>query len=171
MLGGRSVLIQFNRFRGKLNIQRPKQPHRELLKFLTFAKPYYISPYKDKKLSETCNIGFTYKKDEDNPFQRIIAKELLGFFERSRLTVFYHQNPITQRDKFKAFSMFYKQNMHYKNYGKKTMQLAVTGTKYEAILDFYCSRNITVFSEKPDIKTVLKITKKFPQLVLLGEHL
>lgn len=48
------------------------------------------------------------------------------------------------------------------------MEMAIKGTPYEAVLDFYDSKNMTLFSPLPEIKKVLKISKKFPQLVVLG---
>lgn len=108
------------------------------------------------------------KQEEDNPLQRIIAKELYEHFRNSRLVIFYHHNPAKAYSEFNAFAMFKKENMHYKNYGKKTMEMAVKGTPYEPVLDFYVSQNMTLFSPEPEIKKVLKITKKFPQLVVLG---
>ncbi|RZC41131.1 hypothetical protein BDFB_009095 [Asbolus verrucosus] len=77
-------------------------------------------------------------------------------------------NPMSSDDQYKAYVMFFKEKMHFKNYGKKTLELAVKGTKFETVLDFYVSRNMTVFSPEPEIKKLLKITKRFPQLVLLA---
>lgn len=75
---------------------------------------------------------------------------------------------MSQEDQFKAYVLFKKQKMHFKQYGKKTLEMAVKGTPYEVILDFYVSQNMTVFSPEPAINKMLRITKKFPQLILLG---
>ncbi|XP_018574938.1 39S ribosomal protein L10, mitochondrial [Anoplophora glabripennis] len=164
-----SCMKQFKRFRGKINIQKPKPPHFERATFLALAKPYYINPNKGKLKVELCEgVDATKSKDVDNPFQRIIAQELYRWFTSSRLVVFYHLNPMSSEDQFKAYALFKKQKMHFKQYGKKTLEVAVKGTPYEVVLDFYVSQNMTVFSPEPDIKKMLNITKKFPQLILLA---
>ncbi|CAH1183617.1 unnamed protein product [Phaedon cochleariae] len=165
-----SPLIQFKRFRGKINIQRPRLPHFEKAKYLAFTKPWFINPKKDKSQVELCK-GFgekLFEKDKENPFQEIIAQELRRWLTTSRLVVFYHHNPMNAEDEFKAYVMFKKQKMHFKKYGKRTLEMAVGGTPYETILDLYVSHNMTVFSPEPEIKKMLNITKKFPQLVLLA---
>lgn len=155
--------------KSKINVQKPRAPHHEKAKFLAFTKPFFIDPNYEKIPIELCNKGVQLQqKDDYNPFQKIIAEEVLRWFQTSRLIVFYHMNPMSSDDQFKAYALFKKQKMHFKNYGKETLKMAVEGTPYEAVLDLYISRNMIVFSPEPEIKKLLKISKKFPQLVLLG---
>jgi large subunit ribosomal protein L10 len=162
-------LIQAKRFRGKINIQRPKPVHFERARYVALTQPYFLNPNKDKKPIELCNKYEDKMIEEvDNPFQRIIAEELRNRFNESRLVAFYHVNPMKSDQQFKAQIMFKKENMYFRTYGKKTLKLALENTKYESVLDFYVSQNVTVFSPEPEIKKLLKLTKKFPQLVLLG---
>lgn len=167
MLKTLTPLLQIKRFRGKINIQRPRQPHYVRAKYLQFTQPFFEK--KNATLLPVCRKSEESVKEEvDNPFQNIIARELRDLLGRSRLVGFFHMNPILEERHFKAYVAFKKSNMHYKNYGKKTVQIAVTGTKFETVLDFYCSRNMIVCSPEPDIKKMVSIAKKFPHLVLLG---
>nr|CAI5857037.1 unnamed protein product [Callosobruchus analis] len=163
-------VIQVKRFRGKIHLSRPRAPHFEKAAFLALTKPWYISTKKDKKPFELCK-GFNKDRTEnvDNPFQKFVAQELHGWFTSSRLIGFYHHNPMNADDEFKAYCLFKNEKMHFKKYGKKTLEMAIKETPYEAVLDFYVSQNMTVFSPEPEIKKMLNISKKFPQLVLLGE--
>ncbi|KAG5892976.1 hypothetical protein JTB14_015020 [Gonioctena quinquepunctata] len=163
-------LTQCKRFRGKINVQRPKPPHFVKATYLALTKPWFIKPNKDKKPIELCKgpDEQLFNKDEENPFQRFLAQELYRWFTTSRLVIFYHHNSMNSDDEFKAFVMFKKHKMHFKKYGKKTLEMAVKGTPYDTLLNFYVSQNMTVFSPEPDIRKVLSITKKFPQLVLLA---
>lgn len=121
-------------------------------------------------MQELCKGHKPVEDDEYyNPFQGFIAKELYEHFQKSKLIIFYHHNSSHYDKEFKAFATFKKANMYYKKYGKKTMEMAIKGTPYEAVLDFYCSQNMTLFSPEPEIKKVLKISKKFPQLVIMGK--
>ncbi|XP_044750125.1 39S ribosomal protein L10, mitochondrial [Coccinella septempunctata] len=164
-----TYFVQPKRFRGKINIQRPKPPHFTKAKYLEICKPIFESSKKNKTMVELCGINKNRKEEEvDNPFQRIIAKEALGYFQSSRLIAFYHFNHMTGIEQFKALSMFHKEGMHMKWLGKKTLEMALKGTPYETVLDFYMSRNMTVFSTEPKVKQLLRINKRFPQLVLLA---
>lgn len=162
-------VLQLKRLRSKINIQKPKPPHHEKAKFLTITQPFLINPIMDKHPAELCKKDINlYQKDDYNPFKQIIAEELLKWFQNSRLIAFYHMNPMTSHQQSKAFLLFKKQGMHFKSYGKSTMELALKGTPYEAVLSLFVSRNMTVFSRNPEIKPLLKVTKKFPELILLG---
>ncbi|KAJ8960830.1 hypothetical protein NQ318_020126 [Aromia moschata] len=164
-----SLLLQFRRFRGKINIQRPRKPHFERAKYIALTQPYFINPNKDKTPQELCK-GFKEQRSEEteNPFQRILSQELYKWLTSSRLIVFYHSNPMPAELRFKAKVSFKKKNMHLTQYGKKTVEMAVKGTPYEAVLNLFVSHNVMLFSPEPDIKTVFSISKKFPQFVLLA---
>lgn len=107
--------------------------------------------------------------DVDNPYERIIARELLDYLKRSRLVAFFHKNPIRAEDHHIAHRLFKKSNIDLVVYGKTTMKIALEGTPYEALLPFYVSHNAIAFSTETNIKKLLQITKKFPQLILLGK--
>lgn len=53
-------------------------------------------------------------------------------------------------------------------YGKNVMKIALEGTRYESVLPFYFSHNAIVFSGDHNVKKVVQICRKYPQLVLLG---
>ncbi|KAK4879435.1 hypothetical protein RN001_007581 [Aquatica leii] len=161
-------LIQAKRLRGKINIQKPKAPHHVKATFLEFTKPRFINPNLSKTSIDLCKNHVKFDKDQDNPFQRIIAGELYRWFQNSRLVAFFHMNPMSADQQFKAYLLFKKQNMHFKSYGKQTMKMALEGTAYEAALSLYISRNLVVFSPEPEIKKMLKAAKRFPQIVLLA---
>ncbi|EFA04041.1 large ribosomal subunit protein uL10m [Tribolium castaneum] len=164
-----SPLVQAKRFRGKINIQRPKPVHRERSIMMTLTNPFFISTKKGKTPIDLCTKSQDkIVKDEHNPYQQIIAGELRMWFNTSRLIAFYHLNPMKSDQRFKAYAMFKKSDMLFKQYGKKTLEIAVKDTKFEPVLDFYVSQNIMVFSPQPEVKKLLKITKRFPQLVLLA---
>lgn len=100
----------------------------------------------------------------ENPFQKILAKECLNWFNHSRLITLFHINPMSADEKFNAYVAFKKSNMHMKEYGLKTLKMALDGTKYEAFTHNYVSHNMILFSPEPNIKQVLKLSKKFPQI-------
>ncbi|XP_017778149.1 PREDICTED: 39S ribosomal protein L10, mitochondrial [Nicrophorus vespilloides] len=166
-----SVCTQAKRFRGKINIQKPQVPHFERARLLAVTKPIVIKQNKsNQKETELCmkNVRFFNKTYIENPLQNIYANETLEKFQSSKMIVFFHMNPMSAEEHFKAYVTFNKQNMLYKNIGKKTLDIALKGTPYEAILNFYMCHNMIVFSPEMQIKKLLKISKRFPQLVVLA---
>ncbi|XP_066253485.1 large ribosomal subunit protein uL10m [Euwallacea similis] len=162
-------LLQFKRFRGKINIQRPRPPHFEKAKFLALTKP--IIQVKSKKVLQLCtNTKPSSHKtqSEENIYQGLIAKELRQRFENSKLIAFCHLNPMLKDQTFNAFVAFYKEKMHFERYGKETVRLAVTGTPFEIVRKLFMSQTTIIFSPEPHLKTLLRILKKFPELVLMA---
>lgn len=61
--------------------------------------------------------------------------------------------------------------MKYKIHGKEVMTAAVKGTKYEPILSLYQSHTSVAFGPDPNVQKLLKTTKKYPKVILLGKSL
>uniref|UniRef100_A0A1L8DRI8 Large ribosomal subunit protein uL10m n=1 Tax=Nyssomyia neivai TaxID=330878 RepID=A0A1L8DRI8_9DIPT len=159
-------LLLARRFRGKINIQRPRKPHytRALVEAVT--RPIYEQPPQTR---ETCLMPRKNKVEvPENPYLQIIAKELLNWFNHSKCTGIFHLNSINAEDMFKAKVLFHKQNMHLKVYPKKALALGLSGGKYEEILPLFDAHCAVVFSLDGNPSRMLKITKKVPQLILIG---
>lgn len=110
------------------------------------------------------------KKQEvtENPYSLIIAREVRNWFDHSKMICIFHLNSIQSEDFFNAQVAFHKQGMKLKAYGKKIMQLAIGGSKYEAILPLFDTKYCIVFSPEIKVNQVLKIVKKAPQFILLA---
>lgn len=136
---------------------------------MKLTEPFYPSPKYKKPLVELCtNLKPKIAEGiEENPFQKILAKECLNWFNHSRVIALFHLNPMCEEDRFSAYLAFKKQNMHLKMYGMKTLKMALDGTNYELFTKHYVSHNIMLFNPEPTIKPMLKILKKYPQMVLL----
>lgn len=161
-------VLQFKRFRGKINIQRPRKPHYDRALFNAVTKPIYDRP----KLTDECfqwqQKEAIVRKEKINPYEQIIAKEVANWFAHSKLVAIFHVNSISADDMFKARVNFFKQNMHVKLYGKSIMRQALDNTKYEAILPLFEAKNCIIFSPDQKVSQLLKIVKKTPQLTLLA---
>lgn len=166
-----SVFVQAKRFRGKINVQKPRKPHFERALLFQAANPYYIKDESAKAKDLLCGhaLGRVNKEvNGTNKLQVIYAKELLDKFKSSKLIAIYHKNPLSAEVEFNAYAAFHKINMDYKVYSKSTLELAIKDTPYQGILGMYVSQNALVFSKDPDIKKLLKVNKKFPQLIFLA---
>ncbi|XP_075152963.1 mitochondrial ribosomal protein L10 [Haematobia irritans] len=158
-----SPLLQFQRYRGKINIQRPRQPHYERAKIIAVTTPRYPEPPK----TSTCFEKRT-RTVQENPYNDIIAREVHNWLVNSKMVAIFHLNSIKSDDFFDARVMLHKQNMQLKMYGEKIVRKAVEGTRFEAILPLFACQPCIVFSPEPRVSQLLKITRKIPQMILMA---
>lgn len=162
-------MVQQKRFRGKINIQKPRAPHYERARVIELVKPIYFSEKRGKPLVELCRKGNSTQKEKIiNPMQQIIAREALNWFKNSRIIAFFHLNPFTMEEKFNLAVTLKKNNMHFKLYGRATMAMAVENTPYEAVLKLFGSQTLVIFGQDANVGKLLKIVKKRPEIVLMG---
>lgn len=168
-----TILYQQKRFRGKINIQKPREPHYLRALVNEFLTPFYSFPNKGKKLEELCRkaIQATEKKDREeyNPYQRIIAREVRNWFDNSKMVAICHQNSMTAEVEFELAVPLRRENMYFKRYSNKIMKLALTDSPYAATMPLYSSKFSIVFGSDTNVAAFEKIIKKFPQVILLGK--
>ncbi|EDW03972.1 39S ribosomal protein L10, mitochondrial [Drosophila grimshawi] len=167
LTSARTPLLQLMRHRGKINIQRPKEPHYERARVVAVTQPKYPEPPK----ALTCFQSRAQRTAAqlENPYNAIIAREVRNWLDHSRLVAIFHLNSITADEIFRVRVQLHKQNMHLKSYGRKIIAQAVTGTQYEAIMPLFHSNHCIVFSpDQQRVGALLRLTRKVPQMVLLG---
>lgn len=107
----------------------------------------------------------------DNPYERIIAREVKNWFDHSQMVAVLHVNPISGEDFFKARVAFHKNGMQLKKYGSSVLKQAINDTPYEVLLSLQrCKTACTAFAfctEHNNVSTIMKILKKIPQMMLL----
>ncbi|XP_050670218.1 39S ribosomal protein L10, mitochondrial [Leptidea sinapis] len=163
------TLLISKRFRGKVNIQKPRKPHFEKQLFLDISKPFYKPPSYTIREIDLCNYNKKFaKKEIDNPFERILARECLEWFNTSKMVVFLHLNSISMEDKTPVFAALKKNDMHLRTYGKKIVSMATTGTRYEAVNHLFTSHQNIIFGQPDRANKMFKILKKTPQLVVMA---
>lgn len=167
-----TILYQQKRFRGKINIQKPRAPHYLRALVNEFLTPFYPSPNEGKKLEELCSNAIQAKekkdKEEYNPYQRIIAREVRNWFDNSKMIAICHQNSMTAEVEFEFAVPLRRANMYFKRYSRKIMKLALTDSPYAATMPLYSSNFSIVFGSDTNVAAFEKIIKKFPQVILLA---
>lgn len=154
------------RFRGKVNIQRPRPPHYERARVLAVTQPIYAPKPVNAKCLRDLDLEV---KREVNPYEGIIAREVFNWFDKSQFIGIFHMNSVTQEELFKLRVELHRKNIALKSYGRRIIDMALTNTKYEHTLPlFETSFCVTFGPEAKSVKDVLKATKKVPQLILLA---
>ncbi|XP_064540954.1 large ribosomal subunit protein uL10m [Drosophila montana] len=167
LTSARAPLLQFLRFRGKINIQRPKEPHYERARVVAVTQPKYPEPPKALTCFQT--RAERMGTQVENPYDAIIAREVRNWLDHSKLVAIFHLNSIMADELFRVRVQLHKQNMHLKSYGRKIIGQAVAGTQYEAIMPLFHSNHCIVFSpDQHRVAALLRLTRKVPQMVLLG---
>lgn len=163
-LQAKSLSVQCVRYRGKINIQRPREPCYEKARIIKATRPT-MAP---NPFNYRCVKAVKSKETVVNPYHQIIAREVRERFESAQLIVFFHKNPIKGETDFNARVAFHKQGMQLKSYGSTILRLALADTKFVSVLPLFASPSYVVFSPEPKIAEVFKTVKKFPQLILLA---
>ncbi|RLU20682.1 hypothetical protein DMN91_007295 [Ooceraea biroi] len=167
-----TILQQQKRFRGKINIQKPRAPHYYRALVNEFMTPFYPNPNKNKKLTEMCYKVKKHAtpKEEDtyNPYEKIIAREVRNWFDNSKMIAICHQNTMSSEDEFEFRVPLKKANMYYKRYSKRIMKLALEDSPYAATERLYRSHFSLVFGSDRTVAAFEKIVKKFPQVILMA---
>lgn len=71
-------------------------------------------------------------------------------------------------DKTPIFAALKKNKMHLRTYGKKIVEMATKGTRYEAVNHLFTSHQQIIFGQPENAGLMFKILKKTPQLVVMG---
>ncbi|XP_072756229.1 large ribosomal subunit protein uL10m-like isoform X2 [Anoplolepis gracilipes] len=167
------ILYQQKRFRGKINIQKPRKPFYFRGLVNEFLEPFYPARNRNKELEELCHKAINAVKKKElgkkyNPYQRIIAREVRNSFDNSKLVAICHQNSMTMEEVFELRVALKKAKMYYKQYSKTIMKLALTDSPYTATLPLYDVSHGIVFGSDTNVTVLEKIIKKFPQVFLLA---
>ncbi|XP_065093344.1 large ribosomal subunit protein uL10m [Ochlerotatus camptorhynchus] len=167
LLQSRLPLVSFKRFRGKINIQRPRKPHYERARVLDLVKPVYKQPDFNAPCVDAGRTQIAQKIE--NPYEKIIAREVRNWLDHSKMVAFIHLNSIKQEDFFKVQVALHRLQMNVKIYGKSIIQQAVDGTQYEPIQSLFDVKTAMIFCpDEAKIRQLLNVLKKAPQFVLLA---
>lgn len=164
------LLYQQKRYRGKINIKKPKIyfKKRVLNELLT---PFFINPNKDKTLDQFCKNATTKKIERSlGIYDTIIAREVRNWFDNSKMIAVLHVNSIMELDVFDIRVALFKENMHYKRYGSRIVHNAIKNSPYESLAPLISNFTGFVFSSEINIPTVNKIIKKSKKMYILGKQ-
>lgn len=139
----------------------------------TFLRPYYKNPLEGKKLKDVCaNIPNNEEIHEDkelHPYTRILTETILKKLGESRMIAFFHKNSLTSEEKFEFQVELFKHNILVKEYGKKLILAAFKDTKYISLLPLFNAPTLILISPEVNVHHLHEITKKVPQITLMGK--
>lgn len=169
LLQSENVLVQSKRFRGKINIRKPRPPHYERAVFNAVTQPFY----KIKTVVEVCRE--TQEKElqmnkivrEPNPYEILLAREMREAFESSEMILICQKNSMKGLDYFRFKVALHKKNVKIMVHGSQVRKTALNGTKFASMLQIMNVSSCMLFGDASSLGDVLKILRKVPQVILL----
>lgn len=160
------------RFRGKINIQRPRPAFYERALVEAATKPYYDRvPLVEecREMQEAKRLPRTEKFVRPmHPYEQILAKELFERLNTAKMILFCHTNSYTSAGIFDTQVQMYRLNVHMKTYGQKLLRGATEGTKFESIIPLFGAPTCIIYSTENQVAKTLKILKKARALIVLA---
>lgn len=112
--------------------------------------------------------------DETNELEKIFAKHMVEYFEKSKMVAFFHSNSIAKCNFRKAWQDGRRIGMELKRYSLRVGKHGLRGTQWENCLHFFMDheaehlRQAIMFSPEVNPKQLLKFERKIPEFHLLG---
>jgi len=165
-----NILVQTKRFRGKINIQRPRAPHFERAVFNAATEPIFlkvpvVQQCRQKMLAR---LEDGPREKRTHPYERILAREIRERFDSSAMILVCHLNSIKEYDLFKIRVPLHQKGVTLKRYGPRLIKIALRETRYESMLPLLESSYCLLLSPEKNINHVLPILRKTQKLILLG---
>lgn len=173
-------MIQCKRFRGKINIQRPRPPFYTRKLFNAVTEPIYpvktaVDLCQQKRIADNVSKQKTIE-DRLNPYEKILARELADTFNSAKMILLCQKNSMDAFEFFNFRVAMHKKNIHAKTSGRKLIHAAIKDTKYNVMLPLLMQtpHNCMLFGDEWNVNDALKIFKKTPKIILLagslGDH-
>ncbi|KAG8041463.1 hypothetical protein G9C98_002756 [Cotesia typhae] len=158
------------RFRGKINITKPKKLHYARAVMDQFVTPFYEATRPPTPIWELCENANKKNKalEAPHPYDQIIARECLNWYNNSRMIAFFHMNPTKARDELDMRIQIRKSNMYLKYYGKSIYKLALKNSRFEAVIPLFSAPGRIIFSAEPNVPALMKILKQNPHMILMA---
>lgn len=170
LLQSENVLVQSKRFRGKINIQKPRPPHYERALFNAVVQPIY----KIKTVVEVCRekqekkLQMVKIEREPHPYEIILARELREDFESAEMVLICQMNSIKALEWFRFRVALHRNDVKARVHGAQVRKTALKDTKFEKLLELMTVSSCMLFGDASTIGEILKVLRKFPQMILLA---
>lgn len=151
--------------RSKWQSRNPTDPHYDRKRMIEVCKPFFVPD--DTPEWKSCS-KITVDIAPPHPYEAILATELTKNWEPSRMILFYHMSSMKEADYRLIRNTFFKSDLFFHSYSQSVVKLALQNTPYASALHLFESETGLLFGADIAIDKVLKISRKFSQVVLLA---
>ncbi|XP_076284982.1 large ribosomal subunit protein uL10m-like [Lasioglossum baleicum] len=162
------LLYQQKRFRGKINLKKPKIFYKKRI-MNELLTPFFQNPRPNKTIESLCAKAIAPQTFALGPYEKILAREARNWFDKSRMVACVHANSISMLDLFEVQVPLRRANMYYKGYSPKLIRAALEGTSYEdKLAPLICLQTKYIFCPEINVVALEKILKRCPQICTIG---
>lgn len=170
-------MVQSKRFRGKINVQKPRKPHYQRALFEAVTQPRYprvtaVDLCQQKLEMKQLHLELDIKK-ELHPYEAILTRELFEYFDKAQMILIGQKNSIDEYEFFKFRVECHKRKVKTCIYNRKIIKNAIQDTRFHAMLPLLLQTpySCMLFGQEWNVGSLLKVFKKTPKVLLLAGSL
>jgi ribosomal protein L10 len=161
--------------RTKVNIKHPRPVHlpRRILEAVT--QPVYPTQLRDP--SKVCSI-LKYEKynsvsqvssaDQKKSYEAFLVGEARKVFQKNQMVIAFQPESMDARKKTAVSNILHHKGLSLIFFPVNIMMTAIDGSKWHNMKILLHNPTALIVSEKPLVKDLLNVSKKIPELTLLG---
>lgn len=154
-----------NRSNRKPNLRKPKEPDFRKKLLLSLIEPYYE---KDKRPdAERCAEWSESRAYVPHPYVVMLKDDCVRELN-SPFIYLFHLNSISENDFNELRKEFLRKNLYLRNYSNEVKELAMRGTRFTNLIDFFKHQSCFACSEHEKLDAVIKLCKQSDRIILLG---
>lgn len=163
--GVQTRCISENRTLRKPNLRKPKEPDFRKKLLLKLVEPYYET---DKRTAaERCVEYRESRAYVPHPYVVMLKDDCVRELN-SPFIYLFHLNSITENDFNELRKEFLRKNLYLRNYSGEVMTLAMKGTRFANLIDFFKHHGCFACSETEQVNVVTQLCKESDRISLLG---
>lgn len=157
------------RFRRQPELRDYREPHYRQKLLLASCEPVFS---RTKRLpSEKCgDLKPNRTETNHHPYDVLLSKDLSEELETSQLVCWFHQNQMSKQYRKLLANEFEHQGLKIRFYNRDILNLATENNHLESLRRFAVGYHFTILFA-PDltkVEKIIKISKKYPQICLIG---
>lgn len=151
--------------RSKWQSRKTRDPHFDRKRMIEVCKPFFVPDATPEWESCTKN---EVEIAQPHPYETILANELTKNWDHSRMILFYHMSSMKDAEYKQVRNAFFKSDLFLHTYTADVVKLALQNTPYASALHLFQSETALLFGADLAIDKVLKVSRKFTQVVLMA---
>ncbi|XP_046326470.2 39S ribosomal protein L10, mitochondrial-like [Haliotis rufescens] len=149
------------------NIQKPRPSTRERRLFEAITQPILL-PELQQQQSVKDKQTHPGKDEQPGTYEKFLIRQCKKMFEDHNMVIVCQPLPMSENDKREIRNRFREAGMDLLHYSNKLMRPAVMDTRLTNLFPFLICHNLFIVGEDSQLADMVKITRRVPQLHILG---
>lgn len=155
-------------YRVRFDPKRPREPDFEKKLLLAVMEPSFRTDSSPQSVKCAQKMQERHEKQKEiHPYVLLQADQCRQELE-SPFVYLFHINPTKSEELRKIKISMLKNEIHFRQYSIQVLETAMHGTRFSSLADILVYYGVFCFSHKNRLPFLNKLTKKHPNLILLG---